>query len=106
MIGHLIVLTLAGLFIWELVRYLAWFEIPARLAPFAVGLICFLLALGAHYPLILSLAAAGGIAVLHAVTGISGIEPMKLRKIRLPRRKAPRHLPELPPTVGRRIPML
>lgn len=59
-------------------RFLAWFEIPVRVAPFAVLSLAIILAICVHYPLIVALAATGGVAMFHKLTDSQGIEPWKL----------------------------
>jgi hypothetical protein len=110
MIGTLLVLSLATMLSWEAFRYITPVAIPVRLAPFLV----FILAagwtqiLGTPHFFVMSAAAAGGVAVLHAITGATGIEPWKFpkRKSKPPKHLSSTELPELPPSIGRRIPQL
>lgn len=110
MLTELLLVSLATVMSWEMLRYITPAEIPVRLSPFIITAISFGWTFSFHPSLIISLAATTGVAVFHKLTGAEGIEPWRIPDSfrRLPRRKPsrPGNLPPLPPSVGRRIPGL
>ena len=85
---YLLVLSLAAAIGWELIRYVTPWEIPFRLAPVLVILIAFGISFISNRHVLYSLAAAGGVAIFHKVTGAVAPEPVRIPLIRKPSRPA------------------
>jgi hypothetical protein len=91
-----VLVSFAAMSSWEILRYLAWFRIPVRLAPVIVIIISYLWTLEMHRSLLVAFAATAGVVLLHKLSGAEGIEPLEIPdsiRTRLPVRKKRRKPP-------------
>lgn len=116
MITELLLVSLAAMISWEMLRYITPVEIPVRLAPFIIVLTSLAWSYTMTPSLLMAFAATAGVSVVHRITGASGIEPWSVKTLKdwmsykVRRRNLitdrTRRIPDFTPSVGRRIPRL